>query len=84
MEIVTAIFVALEDRRKIEHFEVTPTHVRVYLAGFSGQEKRYFSYRLRPFWVGDFSFPPVRAYLFYTPYPRTEIDGLDIQIRSEE
>lgn len=63
---------------RIEHFEVLPTHVRLYLSGVEPRERLEFPWSFTPTLEGQYSLPPLRAYPFYVPRPRSETDGGDL------
>mgnify|MGYP000731154539 FL=1 len=69
------------ERGEIDAYEVLPTHIRVYLRGFSADERKTFAYELTPMLRGDFSLTPASAWRFYTPTPRAFSDGGDVSVR---
>jgi len=73
-------FEELKRGEKVDHFEITPTHVRLYLSGVAPRERLEFPWTFTPTLAGSYALPPVRAYPFYVPRPTSEIDGgrLDI------
>ena len=65
----------------IEHFEVSPSHVRLYLAGMEPSAQLTLGYTFVPLVRGQMSIPPARAYAFYAPDPITMIDGGELTVR---
>ena len=73
-----------EDMQKggaIDHYEVTPTHVRLYLSDVGPRKRLDFHWEFTPTVAGDYALPPVRAYPFYAPRPRSETDAGDLRVR---
>lgn len=71
----SAQFEDLKKNNKIDHYEVLPTHVRLYLSGMPRSGKQTFVYHFVPLLRGKVTLPAVRAYVFYTPDPTTEVNG---------
>ncbi|MFU8802967.1 MAG: alpha-2-macroglobulin family protein [Bradymonadaceae bacterium] len=68
-------FEELVEKGAIDHFEILPTHVRIYLAGINPQQTLTLEYTFASMLRGEMVLPPLRAYQFYTPRPLFEIDG---------
>lgn len=74
-------FEAMVGAAQIDHFEVLPTHVRLYIKGMSQNESLRFGYRFVPLARGQFSIPAARAFVFYAPEPMTMIDSGELNVR---
>ncbi len=73
-----------EDMQKqglIDEFEVMPTHVRLYVTQLGGKQSISYSVQFIPFLKGSVTFPPLRAYRFYTPEPVSEFSAGRIQVQ---
>jgi hypothetical protein len=71
---------AMVQAGEVDHYEVLPTHVRLYVRGMAGDSQRTFTWRYTPLVRGTFSMPPLRAYVFYAPEPVTERDGGELVV----
>jgi hypothetical protein len=65
---------------EVDHYEVLPTHVRLYVSGMPANGQRAFTWRFTPLVRGTFSYPALRAYAFYAPEPVTERDGGELVV----
>lgn len=68
-------FEAFVEKGSIDHFEILPTHVRIYLPGINAEQTLALEYTFASMLRGEMVLPPLRAYQFYTPRPLYEIDG---------
>jgi hypothetical protein len=65
---------------QVDHYEVLPTHIRLYFGGMASNGQRAFTWRFTPLVRGAFSYPAIRAYVFYAPEPVTERDGGELVV----
>jgi hypothetical protein len=74
-------YVDLEEVRRrftAANVELLPTHIRVYLDEMPPGSRQPFPYAFVPMVRGRMSVPPMRAYPFYAPLPRSELDAGDV------
>lgn len=68
----------------VDRYEVTPTHLRLYLASLRPGQRQVFTWRAVALVAGDSSLPAGRAWAFYTPDPITEVDAGDLRVAPKE
>ncbi len=61
--------------------ELLPTHIRVYVDEIAPGGREVMPYSFVPMVRGRVSVPPMRAYPFYVPNPKSEVDAGDATVR---
>ena len=68
-------FEALVEAGAIDHFEISPTHVRIHHEGLAEDGEWVLDYSFAPLVQGQMTLPPLRAYRSNTPLTFFAVDG---------